>query len=313
MKTIPLGQTGLKVSALCLGTMYFGSRIDLDTSFKLLDTYTERGGAFLDTANIYATWIYGCRGGESENLLGKWIKKRGNRKDLFIATKMGFEMPGVKRGLRAAQIEAECHKSLKRLGVETIDLYYAHKDDPHTPMQETLEAFDRLVKTGCVRHIGASNFPAWRMEEARWTSIVNNLSSYCCIQQRYSYLRPKPGAGFEPQLAANTELLDYCRMRDLTLLAYTPLLSGSYSRNDRPLSGKYVGPDSKARLRALRSVAGESGATPNQVVLAWMLQHDPPVLPVFGASTPDQMSENLAALDISLTTQQMERLNRAQG
>ncbi len=313
MKTVPLGQTGQNVSALCLGTMYFGSRTARQTSFQLLDAYRERGGTFLDTANIYATWLSGHHGGESESLLGQWIKDRGNRPDLFIAGKVGFEMPGVRRGLRSAQIEAECHKSLKRLGIDTIDLYYAHKDDRNTPMQETLEAFHRLVKAGHVRYIGASNFPAWRLEEARWTSSVNGLSSYCCIQQRYSYLRPKPGAVFGPQLAANRDLLDYCRTRNMTLLAYTPLLSGSYTRPDKPLPAKYVGPDSKARLRALRSVAKETGATPNQVVLAWMLQHGPPVIPVFGASTPEQMAENMAAPKVLLTGRQMERLDRAQG
>jgi aryl-alcohol dehydrogenase-like predicted oxidoreductase len=157
MKTIPLGHTGIPVSTLCLGAMYFGTRQDEATSYRLLDQYLDAGGFFIDTANIYSHWVPGFKGQESEALLGRWMKARGNRSRLFVASKVGFEYGEVQRGLKAHQVESECEKSLKLLGVEAIDLYYAHVDDRDTPMSETLEASDRLVKAGKVRAIGASN------------------------------------------------------------------------------------------------------------------------------------------------------------
>jgi aryl-alcohol dehydrogenase-like predicted oxidoreductase len=311
MRKTPLGTSGESVSVMCLGAMLFGSQTDERTSYRLLDYYREQGGSFLDTANIYAWWIKGAKGGESEILLGKWMKERRNRSELFIASKVGFEMPGVERGLRAQQIEEECEKSLKRLGVNTIDLYYAHKDDYDTPVEETLEAFYRLIRSGKIRYIGASNFSAWRLEQAHNTSEYNGWTDYCCVQQRYTYLRPHTGARFDPQLAVNSDLLHFCSYRKKTLLAYTPLLEGAYIRKDKPLSQKYIGPDSKARLRALKSVVHQSGATVNQVVLAWMLRSLPPVIPVFGVSNMEQLRENIGALDIRLDQDQLNRLNRA--
>ena len=311
MKQVALGDTGVSVSAICLGAMLFGSSIDRAASFQILDQYTDAGGSFIDTANIYAWWVGGCRGGESETLLGEWMRLRANRSQMFIATKVGFDYPGVERGLRAQQIAAECEKSLRRLGTDYVDLYYAHVDDRTTPLEETLEAFDRLVKAGRVRFIGASNYLAWRLAEARWVSRVHGWAAYCCIQQRHTYLRPKPGARFDPQIAANEDLFDLCRTQGVTLLAYSPLLGGAYTRPDRPLDAQYLGPDTQARLAALRAVALETGATPNQVVLAWMLQSDPPVIPLVAGSTIDQIHENLGALRLSLSAQQMERLNSA--
>lgn len=313
MRTLPLGNTGVDVSALCLGAMYFGTRQDERASYGLLDQYVAAGGSFIDTANIYAHWVEGYRGGESETVLGRWMQARSNRNELFLASKVGFELPGVERGLRAAQIEAECEKSLRRLGVETIDLYYAHVDDRKTPLEETMAAFDRLVTAGKVRFIGASNYRAWRLEQAHWVAKTNNWPAFCCVQQRYTYLRPKPGADFDPQLFANEDLLDYARARrhDFTLLAYSALLGGAYARDDRPVPEQHAGPDTDARLRALREVAEEVGATVNQVVLAWMLRSDPPVLPLIAASSEAQLAENIGALDVKLSADQMQRLNEA--
>jgi aryl-alcohol dehydrogenase-like predicted oxidoreductase len=315
MKTVILGNTGIQVSALCLGGMYFGTRNDEATSFRLLDQYVEAGGSFIDTANIYAHWVKGFKGAESEALLGRWMKSRKNRSKMFIATKVGFEIPpmGVPRSLRASWIESECEKSLQRLGCETIDLYYAHQDDRSTPMEETLGAFDQLVKAGKVRFIGASNFTAWRLEEARWTSVNHGWSEYCCVQQRHTYLRQKPGASFYPQLAANEDLFDYCRNRKITLLAYSALLSGGYTRPDREIGEEYAGADSQARIKVLKEVAEEIGCTVNQVILAWMLHGQPFTLPLIAASTESQLSENLGALEISLSPAELARLDQAGG
>lgn len=309
MRTVPLGNTGVQVSVFCLGTMYFGSSTDATTSYQLLDQYVEAGGSFLDTANIYARWVPGYVGGESETLLGRWMRERNARSKLFLASKVGFEMPGVRRGLRASQIEEECEKSLKRLGVDTIDLYYAHRDDRNTPVEETMEAFDKLVKAGKIRFIGASNFSAWRLEKARWVSQTHGWAEYCCIQQRYSYVRPKPGANFDPQVAANEDLLDYCKTRGITLLAYSPLLRGAYTRSDRPFPEQYVGPDTEARVAVLKAAAEEKRATANQIVLAWMIHSEPCVIPLVAASTTDQLRENLGALNIALGVDDMVRLN----
>ena len=255
----------------------------------------------------------GCRGGESETLMGEWLAERGHRSRLFIASKVGFQYDDVTRGLTAAQIEAECNKSLRRLGVDTIDLYYAHVDDRATPQEETLAAFDRLVRAGKVRFIGASNFTAWRLAQAHALSTQQGWPDYVCVQQRHTFLRPKPGASFGPQLAATDELIDYCRANQVTLLAYSSLLSGAYQRADRPVPDEYRGPDADARLAALHSVAAAHGVTPNQVILAWLVQQKPPVIPVMAASTDAQMAENLAALDLVLTGDEMETLNRAGG
>jgi aryl-alcohol dehydrogenase-like predicted oxidoreductase len=311
MRTVSLGNTGAEVSVFCLGTMHFGSRTDKETSYRLLDQYVEAGGSFLDTANNYAMWVPGYVGGESETLLGEWMRERKNRAQMFIATKVGFDYPGVERGLRAHQIETECEKSLSRLGIDTIDLYYAHRDDRNTPMEETIEAYDRLIRAGKVRFIGASNFLAWRLEEARWVSQTHGWAEYCCIQQRYSYIRPKPGASFDPQIAANDDLLDYCRTRGIRMLAYSPLLSGAYTRADRAFPEQYLGPDTDARLAALKVISEDVGATANQIVLAWMVQSDPVVIPLVGASAVDQLEESLGALAIELSADQMARLNNA--
>jgi len=202
---------------------------------------------------------------------------------------------------------------LRNLGVETIDLYYAHCDDPDTPLDESMEAFDRLVKAGKVRVIGASNFQAWRLEEARWASRTRGWSEFCCVQQRHTYLRPGPGASFYPQVSANEDLLDYCKRRPIMLLAYAALLAGAYARHDREIPLQYRGTETEARLAALRELAIHRGITVNQVILAWMLHSDPFVLPLIAASTEEQLRENLQALEISLSENEMKLLNKAAG
>lgn len=314
MKDVPLGQTGVEVSSMCLGCMDFGTRIGGGLSFQLLDQYWGAGGRFLDTANNYAVWNEGGVGGESEALLGRWMKARGNRDQAFLATKVGFNTPAVGPGLSARIIAQEVEASLRRLGTDYIDLYYAHKDDRETPLEETLEAFDRLVRSGKVRYIGGSNIMAWRLERARRISRANGWAEYCCVQQRFSYLRPKPGADFGKQVSANEDLIDYCiDNRDVTLLAYAPLLGGCYVRDDRPVPEQYRGPDAEARLAALRTVAQETGATMSQVVYAWMLQGTPTVIPLVAASTEQQLRENLGALDIQLSWAQLVVLTDTTG
>ena len=184
-------------------------------------------------------------------------------------------------------------------------------DDRNTPLEETLGAFDRLVQAGKVRFIGASNYLAWRLAAADALSKANGWPAYCCVQQRHTYLRPKPGASFDPQLAVNDDLLDYCRATGTTLLAYSALLSGAYTRPDRPIDQQYLGADADARLAALRQVAADHNVTPNQVILAWLLQGDPAIIPVMAAGSEAQMKENLAALALRLTGDEVELLTKA--
>ena len=311
MKTVTLGQTDIEVSALCLGTDAIGSRVDIETSFSLLDLFAEHGGTFIDTANFYASWHPGCHGGESETTIGRWMQERDNRDGLVIASKLGFDYPGCDGGLSAAEIERECEKSLKRLQTDRIDLYYAHRDDDETPLAETMEAFDRLIEAGKVRAIGASNLLVWRIAEANTVSRINGWAQYGAVEQRYTYLRPRHGADFGPQICINEDLKAYCRCHGAALLGYSVLLQGAYTRDDRAVPAQFAGPDADTRLAALTAVADEVEATPNQVIIAWMRQSGPPVLPIIAGSKPEQLTENIAALDVALSDEQMQRLDTA--
>ncbi|HVO44221.1 MAG TPA: aldo/keto reductase [Aggregatilineales bacterium] len=310
---LKLGASDLVVSELCLGAMFLGTRTDRTASLQVLDGYVEAGGNFVDSANIYAHWVPGFKGGESETLIGEWLRSRGRRSDIVIATKVGFDYPGVERGLPARRILEECDKSLKRLGVDTIDLYYAHVDDYTTPLEETLEAFNRLVAAGKVRYIGASNYLAWRLERARCTSLTNHWAPFCCVQQRHTYLRIKPGGVTAPQVASNPDLIDYSRRTGLPILAYSILLGGAYTNPARAIGPEYSGPDTDARLAMLRTVAAECGATVPQIIIAWMRQSDYPVLPLIAASRTDQLHELVGALAVNLSDDQMQRLDSAGG
>ncbi len=311
MRKLTLGSSEVEVSALCLGTDLIGSKIDRETSFRLLDLFRESGGTFVDTGNFYAAWLPGCKGGESETTIGLWMKERGNRHEMAIASKIGFDYPGCQGGLNAAEIERECDKSLRRLQTDRLDLYYAHRDDSETPVEETMEAFDRLIRAGKVRAIGASNLRSWRIAEANTVAGAHGWARYSAVEQRHTYLRPRHGADFGPQVSINEDLKGYCGARDITLIAYSALLQGAYTRQDRPVPMQYAGVDSNARLEVLRGVAEESGVTLNQVVIAWMRQSDPPVLPIIAGSEPGQLAENLAALKVTLAEDQIRRLDVA--
>ena len=318
MRQVVFGHTGERVSALCLGCMHFGTRVDEETSRGLLDQYADCGGGFLDTANNYAFWVNGFVGGESEELLGRWMRDRGNRNDLFLANNVGakplFEVGRVEdaEGRSAEAITRAAEESLRRLKTDRIDLYYAHIDDRTTPLEETLEAFDGLVRSGKVRHVGCSNTAAWRIAEARNVSRANGLAGYRCVQQRHTYLRPRPGADFSPQLVASDELIDYLQAcGDFPLMAYSPLLEGAYTREDRPVPEAYSGPDTDARLETLGRVTRETGATANQLVLSWMMATTPRTIPLISASATAQLEENLGAFNLELDEEHARALDRA--
>lgn len=318
MRKLTLGKSGPQVSALCLGCLNFGTNTDKRISYQLLDQYMDAGGSFLDTSNNYAFWNGDGIGGQSESLLGEWMKERGNRNRIFLATKVGANptVPNggfsAKEGLSKKAIHKAVDESLKRLQTDYIDLYYAHIDDWNVPLEETLGAFDELVKAGKVGAIGCSNHYTWRLEQARNISQARGFAAYQCIQQRYTYLRPRPGADFGVQLSVSDEMLKYIETHEnIALLAYSPLLNGAYSRQDRTIPSQYNGPETEARIAVLQQIAEETSATCNQVVLAWMLNNSPVAIPLIAASTPSQLQENLQALEVKLTQTQIERLNQA--
>src|ERR1051326_669641 len=233
MQKVKLGNSSVTVSSLCFGTDLIGSRIDRGTSFHLFDIFREKGGTFIDTGNFYSCWIPGCQGGESETSIGAWMKDRNLRDQMVISTKLGFDYPGCAGGLSAGEIERECEKSLRRLQTDRIDVYYAHRDDAATPLEQTMQSFDRLIRAGKVRAIGASNLKVWRIAEANTVSSAHGWQQYCVVEQRHTYFRPRHGADFGPQICINDDLKDYARCRGISLIGYSVLLQGAYTRFDR--------------------------------------------------------------------------------
>ena len=303
---------GLTVSNICLGTMMFGTAVSESDAFAVLDAYRDRGGCFLDTANNYSHWI--GTGDESELLLGKWLRQRGCRDRMILATKVGYDRKGKGAGLRKEQIEHWCDESLRKLGTDYLDLYYAHTDDPATPMEETMEAFDSLVRKGKVRFLGSSNFDTWRLVEAENVTEKHGFTGYTVHQQHFTYLHPR--MEIAPQFKFNEpvgrERLRYLCARNLPLVSYSCLLHGAYERDDR-LSDEYIAGD---RLAFVRKMAREKGVTASALVVAWMCSLHrcadfPRVIPLFSASKVDYFLKNLEGGDLMLTDEELESLNRA--
>ncbi|MFE2578797.1 aldo/keto reductase [Streptomyces sp. NPDC059378] len=317
-------RTRREVSVLALGAMLFGSRTDEKTSFAVLDRYVEAGGNFIDTSDNYAFWEDGGQGGQSEELLGRWRRSRGVGDEIVIATKLGAAplAPGTSyldnpEGLSAKAIREAAERSRERLGMERLDLLYAHIEDPTVPLAETVEGFAALVAEGTVGLLGVSNHAVWRVERARALAAAAGLPGYEVLQYQHSYLRPRTDlpSGLFPDGSlggADGQLLGYLRAEpELTLVAYSPLVGGAYTRADKPLPPDYDHPGTPARLAVLRDVARETGATVNQVVLAWQLGGPLPVVPLAGASSVAQLEENLAAVELELTVSQRDRLDGA--
>ncbi|MEU6598077.1 aldo/keto reductase [Streptomyces flaveolus] len=316
--------TRREVSVLALGAMLFGSRTDEKTSFAVLDRYVEAGGTFIDTSDNYAFWEDGGQGGQSEELLGRWRRSRGIGDEIVIATKLGARplAPGTgytdnAEGLSAKVIRESAERSRERLGVGRLDLLYAHIEDPVVPLAETVEGFAALVAEGTVGLLGVSNHAVWRVERARALAAAAGLPGYEVLQYQHSHLRPRTDVPSElfPDGSlggADAQILNYLRAEpELILVAYSPLLTGAYTRPDKPLPPDYDHPGTPARLAVLRKVARETGASVNQVVLAWQLGGEPPVIPLVGASSVAQLDENLAAVDLELTEDQRARLDAA--
>jgi aryl-alcohol dehydrogenase-like predicted oxidoreductase len=333
VKTKPLGRTGEQVSELALGCMLMGTTTGEETAVAMLDHYVDAGGNFLDTANGYMWWAQapGSLGGESESLLGRWLHKRKRRDDIFLATKGGgmvWNQDGVWRdgqadwgiainqveGAGAATLRKALDDSLRRLRTDHVDLYYVHVDDSATPLEETLETLASFVAQGKTRYLGWSNVRTWRLERIRQLCAQHGWPAPVALQQQHSYLRRR--AGLANVSIVDDEQLHYLRTHDdLTLVAYSPILKGIYDsaakRDGHWAMDAYRGPDADARLAAAAAVADEAGCTPNQVVLAWLMHSRPTVVPLIGPRTFAQYETAMAALDVTLTGEQMARLDAA--
>jgi aryl-alcohol dehydrogenase-like predicted oxidoreductase len=310
-----LGSTGLKVSELCLGTMQFGWTADEQLSHQILDAAFEAGINFIDTADIYSSWVEGNPGGVSEQIIGRWMNKSSiPREKLMIATKVRGRMGEGphSEGLSKAHIFDAVEGSLRRLGTDYIDLYQSHWYDENTPIDETLSAFDDLVRQGKVRYIGASNYPAWRLTEAIWVARMHNLVEYQCLQPHYNLVHR---AEFERELA------EVCRAYGLGVIPYSPLaagfLTGKYRPNQIPSSvrqgraSRYFNERNWELLNLMQKIGRDrNGFSISQVALAWLLS-DPLISSlIIGPRTLDQLNDNLGAVGLRLTEDERHDLDQ---
>ena len=311
-----LGRTGLRVAALCLGGNTFGWTTDQKASEAVLDAYLEAGGNFIDTADVYSRWVPGHAGGESETVLGTWMKARGNRRAVIIATKvMGPMGPGPNdTGLSRQHIVEGVEDSLRRLQTDFIDLYQAHWDDRDTPLEETLRAFDDLVRQGKVRYIGASNYRAWRLTRALWESDRRAFVRYESIQPKYNLV-------FRDEYERELEPL--CLEQSLGVIPYSSLgsgfLSGKYHRGrDLPKTARagsvqktYMTDRGFTVLEAVEKVAASAGATPAQVALSWLAHRPGITAPIASATSVAQLKELVGGIELQLDADARATLDRA--
>ena len=308
-----LGGSGLEVSPLCLGGNVFGWTADETASFAVLDAYVDAGLNFIDTANMYSRWAPGHEGGESETMIGKWMKRSGTRGKVVIATKVGLDMGGEDKGLSKAYLLRAVEESLARLQTDTIDLYQSHTDDAATPLDETLEAYSELIKSGKVRAIGASNYKADRLREALRVSADKSYPRYECLQPHYNLIER---AGYE------AELEPLCRERGLGVIPYFSLasgfLTGKYRSEvdlDKSPRGasvkKYLDQQGFAVLHALDQVAADHRSTPAAVALAWLMARPGITAPIASATSIAQLKDLVAATTLKLDDAAIEALNQA--
>lgn len=313
-----------QVSQLALGAMLMGTTTNEATSYAILDRYVEAGGTFIDTSNNYAFWVNGTQGGESEQLLGRWLRSRGVDDEITVATKVGGRPPRPAKGLSehleglsAQVIKESAARSLEYLGRDRIDVYYAHIFDLVVPLEEQVEAFGALAADGTVGLVGLSNPWAWQIERARTMAAAAGVPGCEVLQHHHTYFRARTDqAGLRSRDGgigiADGHLLSYLRAEPgLAMVAYSPLLGGGYVRDDKPLGDLYDHAGTRSRRVVLDEVVRETGATANQVVLAWMMGGELPIIPLVGASTVAQLDESLAAADLELSEEQRQRLDQA--
>jgi aryl-alcohol dehydrogenase-like predicted oxidoreductase len=313
MKKRKLGKSGLAVAPLAFGGNVFGWTADESTSFALLDAFVAAGFNLIDTADVYSRWVKGHSGGESETIIGKWLKRSGKRAKVVIATKVGKEMGPNSKGLSKTYILQAVEDSLRRLRTDFIDLYQSHDDDPQTPLAETLEAYDQLIKQGKIRAIGASNYSAQRLAESLKVSEQTGYPRYECLQPLFNlYDRADYEKEFEP----------LCKKEELGVISYFSLasgfLTGKYrSENDLSKSPrgdmvkKYLNERGLRIIEALETVAQQYHLTPAKVALAWLISHPSVTAPIASATNLEQLNELIEATTIELDSSAINLLNKA--
>jgi len=313
MKKRKLGNSGLEVSPLAFGGNVFGWTVDELTAFRLLDAFVSAGFNFIDTADTYSIWIPGNHGGESETMIGKWLKRSGNRQKVVLASKVGKEMGPNQKGLSKAYILRAVEDSLRRLQTDYIDLYQSHVEDPETPCEETLEAYAQLVRQGKVRAIGASNFSAEALSQALQVSERRGYPRYESLQPFYNLCE---------RAAYETKLESLCREKGLGVICYPSLangfLTGKY-RSEHDLSksvrgprvAKYLNERGFRILQALDQVAKQHNSNPARVSLAWLIARPSITAPIVSATSLEQLRDLIEATRLELDPASIELLNQA--
>ncbi|MEO7314640.1 MAG: aldo/keto reductase [Ginsengibacter sp.] len=312
MKKRKIGNTDIEIAPLIFGGNVFGWTANEETSFRLLDDFFDKGFNTIDTANSYSSWVPGNKGGESETIIGKWLKQTGKRDQAVIITKVGWDITPERKGLDKRSIIEEVEGSLKRLQTDYIDIYLAHKDDPKMPVEETLEAFDKLIKQGKVRQIGASNFYKDRLIESIKTSREKKLYEYKVIQPKYNLFDRL----FEKGEAAVAE--EY----GLGVITYSSLASGflsgkyrtekDFTKSDRGHGmQKYLNEKGFAILQALEKISKKHAAAYSTIALAWLLHKPTVTAPIASATSSEQLNELMAAVSLNLSEEDMKMLDGA--
>lgn len=313
MEYLSLGSTGIKVSRICLGTMQFGWTADETASIEVMDKAHDLGINFFDTANIYTTWSEKSYGGKTEEIIGRWLKKSGERDDLILATKVRGSMGKGQndQGLSRRHIQNQLRGSLKRLKTKWIDLYQSHFFDETTPIKETLQVYTDLISDGKVNYIGASNYPAWKLMESIFISEKYNLASYQTMQPYYSLSR---------RLRYDNDLRDICVKYNIGVIPYSPLaagfLTGKYQKSqDLPQSDRATGVKNRffnergwKILATLEEICRDKGITTAQGALAWVMHQPGITSPIIGANSAEQLEETIQAVEVKFSEDELEQL-----
>lgn len=308
-----LGNSDISISNIALGGNVFGWTIDEERSFQILDSFVGHGFNFIDTANMYSAWVPGNQGGESETIIGNWVHSRGNRDKVVLATKVGMPMGDSSQGLKKSYILAQVEDSLRRLRTDYIDLYQSHQDDASTPMEETLEAYDELVRSGKVRAIGASNFTAERLAASLELSESRGFPSYVSLQPHYNLMERKD---------YETNLEPLVLEKGLAVIPYYSLASGFLTGKYRSLADlsksargggvkPYLEGHGPAVLSALDKVSAEHSTSLATVALAWLIARNSISAPIVSATTTAQLEEILGSSTLELSQEQIRLLNEA--
>lgn len=313
MKKRKLGRSGLEIAPLIFGGNVFGWTVDEKASFTLLDAFLDAGFNCVDTADVYSRWAAGNKGGESETIIGNWFKASGKRSKVILATKCGMEMAPDKKGLSKAYMVRAVEDSLKRLQTDVIDLYQSHRDDPETPLEETMAAHAELVKAGKVRVVGASNYSADRLQAALAASAKAGIPRYETLQPNYSLVHRKDVEG---------AVQDLCVAEGISIIPYYSLASGFLTGKYRSEADvgksargggvmKYLDARGLGILKALDTVAARHSATQAQVALAWLLAQPAIAAPIASATTTAQLADILKCVELKLSADDLAALSKA--